>query len=165
MNVLDTSSHGDRPMCKICYVIVQAKRSYRSDMKTWQKTINLTLRSKVNIKTRHIVLWWYTCLPNMVSLCQIKKKLWAERDNFQKPYKFYLKVKGQRSRSYLDLECTRQIASWWYTHVSNMVSQDQPKKSYGPDTNLHRQTDKKRQTDRQTDRQIDGQTVWILYTP
>ena len=37
MNVLDTSSHGDRPMCQIWYSNFKANRSYRSDVKTWQK--------------------------------------------------------------------------------------------------------------------------------
>ena len=27
--------------------------------------------------TRHIVSWWYTYVPNMVSQCQTIKKLWA----------------------------------------------------------------------------------------
>ena len=44
------------------------------------------------------------------------------------------KRQGQSSRSYLDHECTRHIVSWWYTHVQNMVSQCQSKKSFGPDT-------------------------------
>ena len=47
MNVLDTSSHGDRPICQIWYANVKANRSY---MKTWQKTLSLTLRSKVDIE-------------------------------------------------------------------------------------------------------------------
>ena len=51
MNVLDTSSHCYRPMCQIWYANVKANRSYRSDMKTRQKPINLTLRSMVNIKS------------------------------------------------------------------------------------------------------------------
>ena len=34
MIVLDTSSHGDRPMCQIWYANVKPNRSYRSDMKT-----------------------------------------------------------------------------------------------------------------------------------
>ena len=38
MDVLNTSSHGDRPMCQIKYANVKAYRSYRSDMKAWQKS-------------------------------------------------------------------------------------------------------------------------------
>ena len=34
MNVLDTSSLDDRPMCQIWYANVKATRSYRLDMKT-----------------------------------------------------------------------------------------------------------------------------------
>ena len=51
MNVLDTSSHGDRPICQIWYASVKANRSYRSYIKTWQKPLILTLRSKVNIES------------------------------------------------------------------------------------------------------------------
>ena len=63
MDVLDTFSHGDRPMCQIWYANVTAHRSYRSDMKTWQKPINLTLRSKVSTESgkwmySHIFSWW-----------------------------------------------------------------------------------------------------------
>ena len=51
LNVLETSSHSDRPMCQIGYANVKANRSYRSEMKTWQKSINLSLRSKGNIES------------------------------------------------------------------------------------------------------------------
>ena len=51
MNVLDTSSHGDRPICQFWYANVKANRSYRPYMETWQKPLNLTLRSKVNIES------------------------------------------------------------------------------------------------------------------
>ena len=34
MNVLDTSSHGDLPMCQIWYADVEVNRSHRSDIKT-----------------------------------------------------------------------------------------------------------------------------------
>ena len=60
MNVLDTSSLGDRPMCQIWYANVKANRSYRLDMKTWQKPIKLTWRSKVNIQSGS---WMYTTHP------------------------------------------------------------------------------------------------------
>ena len=49
MNVLDTSSNGDRPICQIWYANVKANRSYRSYMKTWKKPLNLTLRSKFKV--------------------------------------------------------------------------------------------------------------------
>ena len=63
MNVLDTSSHGDRPICQIWYANVKANRSYRSYMKTWQKPLNLTLRSKVNIESGS---WMYATHRLMV---------------------------------------------------------------------------------------------------
>ena len=51
-NVLDTSSHGDRPMCQMWYCNVKANKSYRSDIKTSiKKPINLTFRSKVKIES------------------------------------------------------------------------------------------------------------------
>ena len=63
MNVLDTSSLGDRPMCQIWYANVKANRSYKLDMKTWQKPIKLTWRSKVNIQSGS---WMYTAHRLMV---------------------------------------------------------------------------------------------------
>ena len=63
MNVLDISSHDDWPMCQIWYADVKTNRSYRSDMKTWQKPIKLTWRSKVNIESGS---WMYTTHPLMV---------------------------------------------------------------------------------------------------
>ena len=43
LNVLDTSYHGERPMCQLWFVIVKTNRSYRSDMNTWQKPIKFDL--------------------------------------------------------------------------------------------------------------------------
>ena len=67
MNVLDTSSLGYRPMCQIWYANVKANRSYKLDMKTWQKPIKLTWRSKVNIEsgsgmyTKHRLMVIHPC--------------------------------------------------------------------------------------------------------
>ena len=100
MKVLNTSSLGGRPMCAKYGIpmSIKANKSYRLDMKTWQKPLKLTLRSKVNIEsdhecTRHIVWWWYIHVPNMVRQCQTIKKLWAGHETCQKPYKFDLEVK------------------------------------------------------------------------
>ena len=60
-----------------------------------------------------------------------------------KAYKFDLKVKGQHRIGNMNV---RDTSSYGDTPMQNMVSQFQTKKSYGPDLNLHRQTD--RQTDR-----------------
>ena len=69
MNVLNTSSHGDRPMCQIWYANATANRSYKSDIKTWQRPINLTLKSKVNIEPG---TWMYATHRLMViHPCQI----------------------------------------------------------------------------------------------
>ena len=51
MNVRNTSSRGDRPICQIWYANVKANKSNGSNTKTRQKPINLTLRSKVNVKS------------------------------------------------------------------------------------------------------------------
>ena len=79
MNVLDTSSHLTHPlMCQIWYANVKANRSYRLDMKTWQKPWPGGKRSTSNLDqkcTWHIILWWYTHEPNMVGQCQTKKKV------------------------------------------------------------------------------------------
>ena len=63
MNVLDTFSHGDRHRCQIWYANAKAYKSKRSDMKSWQKPINMTLRSKVNIESGS---WMYTTHRLMV---------------------------------------------------------------------------------------------------
>ena len=47
MNVLDTSSHGDRPMCQIWHAKVNPKISYGPDTKTCQKPYKFDLQVKV----------------------------------------------------------------------------------------------------------------------
>ena len=79
----------------------------------------------------------------------IQKKLWAGHENMSKNYKFDLKVKVQGRIWIMKVATHRTMV---IHHVPNMVSQCESKKSYGLDTNLHRQTDG--QTDRWTDRVI-----------
>ena len=123
MKVPNTSSHGDRTMCQIWYANVKANRSYRSNMKTWQKLINLSLRSKVNMESGS---WMYMSHLHMViGPCAEYGKLNSngpDTKTCQKPYKFDLEA-----RSNLDYECTWHIIQW-YTHVPNMVSHCQTKK-------------------------------------
>ena len=119
--VIDQSAKFDMPMSKLTEVTGR----------TWQKPLNLTWgqRSTLNRDhecTWHIVWWWYIYVPNMVSQCQSKKKLWAGHENMSKT--LYFSSWGQSSRLYLDHECTRHIVLWWYTHVPNMVGQCQTKK-------------------------------------
>ena len=89
MNVLDTFSHGDRPVYQIWYANVKANRSYRSEMKTWQKPINLTLRSKVNIKSgsgmyaTHRLRVIHPCAKYGKPM-SIQKKIWAVQENMSK---------------------------------------------------------------------------------
>ena len=75
------------------------------------------------MNVRDIVLWWYTHVPNRVSQCQSKNKLWTDQESLSKP----LWPLGQSSRSYLDHECTRHIVLLWYFHWPNMVSRCQTK--------------------------------------
>ena len=91
-----TSSYGDRPMCQIWYTNVKAHRSSRSDMKTWQKPINLTLRSKINIESGS---WMYaTHRPVVIHPCAKYDKpmliqtkvMGSDTKTCQKPYKFDL---------------------------------------------------------------------------
>ena len=155
VTILDASFHGDRPMCQIWYANAKANR--RPDMKTWQKPINLTLRSKVNIESGS---WMYaTDRLIVIHLCakygkpmSIKKSNGPDTKTCQKTINFTWRSKF---KSYLDHEGTRHIVLWCYTHVPNMITNFNRRKSYGPDTNLHRQTDG----------QTDGQTEWFLYTP
>ena len=51
---------------------------------------------------------------------------------YQKPYKFDLEVKVEGRIWIMNVH----IVLWWYTHVPNMVSQGQTKKSYEPDTDI-----------------------------
>ena len=96
MNVLDTSSHGDRPICQIWYTNVKANRSYRSYMKTWQKPLNLTLRSKVNIESgswmyaTHCLMVIHPCAKYCKPMSIKKKIMGRTRKTCQKPYKFDL---------------------------------------------------------------------------
>ena len=53
IDVLDTSSLGEWPMCQIWYANVKAKRSYRSYMKTRKKPLNLTLRQRSKSNREH----------------------------------------------------------------------------------------------------------------
>ena len=81
MNVLDTSSHGDRPICQIWYANVKANRSYRAYMKTWQKPLNLTLRSKVNIElyATHCLMVIHPCAKNGKPMANHKKVMGRTR--------------------------------------------------------------------------------------
>ena len=95
-------------MFQIWYANVKANRSYRSDMKTWQKPINLTLRSKVNIKSGS---WIYATHRLMVKdpcakYGNQKKGMVRTRKQSQKPYKFDLKVKVQGSIWIMNLRDT-----------------------------------------------------------
>ena len=101
MNVIDTSSLDDRSMCQIWYANVKANRSYRLDMKTWQKPIKLTWRSKVNIQSGS---WMYSTHPLLVidpcakygrPMSNQKKSYRPDTKTCQKPYKFDLEVKVQ----------------------------------------------------------------------
>ena len=81
-------------------------------------------------------------MSNIVSQSQIEKKSYGlDTKTCQKPYKFDLEVKAQRMCGIHCLIVIHPFAKYGKP-MSNQ------KKSYWPDTNLHRQTD------RPTDRQI-----------
>ena len=129
MNVLDTSCHCGRPMCQIWYANVTANRSYRSDLKTWQKPIkNLTLRSKVNIElwiwmyVSHLLMVIDPCAKYGKPMSNQKIVLVLTRKHAKNPINLTLRSKFKVVSGY---ECSQHIVSWWYTNVPNMVSQCQ----------------------------------------
>ena len=75
-----TSSHCHRPMCK--FGMPMSKQTEVTG-RTWRHDKSLLIspwgqRSTSNRDhecTCHIFSWWYTHVPNMVSLCQTKKKI------------------------------------------------------------------------------------------
>ena len=125
MNVLGTSSYGDRPMCQIWYANVKANRSYRPDKKHVKNSINLP-RGQSSTSyldhecMQHIILWWYIYVPKMVSQYQtIKKVMGRTQKHVKNPIIWSW---GQSSRSYLDHECHGDTPM-----CPNMVSQCQTK--------------------------------------
>ena len=77
-----------------------------------------------------------------------------------KPCKFDVEVRGQRLFGIMNV--CETLSHGDAPMYQSMVSQN--KKSYGQDTNLHRQTD--RQTDGQIDRRrTERWTEWFLYNP
>ena len=76
----------------------------------------------------------------MVCQCQSKQKLHVEHEDMTKAYKFDLEVKGQHRMGNMNVHVTsshgdRPMCQIWSANVKL-------KNSYGPDTNLHRQTDR-----------------------
>ena len=99
----------------------------------------------------------------MICLCQRTKKLQPGHESIEKIYDFDLEVKGQGHTEVMMVPDTSShgdtpMCQIWYTYVKEQ-------RSYSPDTNLHRQTD--RRTDGRTDRRTDGRTdrVIPIYPP
>ena len=152
MNVLETSSHGDRPMCQIGYANVKGNRSYRSDMKTWHKSIKLYLRSKGNIESG---TWMYMsdllividpCAKYGKPMFNQKLVMGRTQKHVKNPINltFTSKLKVVSACWIMNV---RDTSSYGDTPMCHICCQCQTKKSYGPDTNLP-----DRRTDRQTDR-------------
>ena len=85
--------------------------------------------------TWHIVAWWCIHVPNIGCLWQRTKKLWPGHETDI----FYLEVKGQGHTEVINIRDTSShsdtpICQIWYAYLKEQSS-------YGPDTNLHRQTD------------------------
>ena len=68
-------------MCESCVLCLFYKSNYK---KKWPWGQRLT-SNRDHECTRHIVLWWNTHVPNMVSLCQSKKMLWARGIHVKNP--------------------------------------------------------------------------------
>ena len=63
---------------------ISNKISYGPDTKTCQNPYKFDNEVKYKVvRTQHIVLWWYSHVPNMVSQCQTKKKLWVGHESSQ----------------------------------------------------------------------------------
>ena len=161
INVLDTSSHGDRPICQIWYANVKANRSYRLDMKIWQKPIKLTWRSKVNIQSGS---WMYTTHHLMVIHPCAK---------YGRPMSKQKKVMGRTQKHVknlinLTLRSKFKVVSGSWMYATHHLMVLHPCGKYGKPVSNHKKvmgrtricTDRRtdRQTDRWTDRQIDRQT-------
>ena len=132
MNVLDTSCHGDIPICQIWYANVKANRSYRSFIKTWQKPLDLTLRSKVNIDSGS---WMYAthCLM-VIHPCA----------KYGKPMSIQKKVMG-RTRKHvknpinLTLRSTFKVVSGSWMYATHRLMVILPCAKYGNPLSNHKQ--------------------------
>ena len=160
MNVLDASSNGDRPICQIWYANVKANRSYRSYMKTWQKPLNLTLRSKFKvvsgswINATHRLMVIHPCAKYGKSMSNHKKVKGRTRKHVKNPINLTLRSKFKVVSG-----------SWMYATHRLMVIH--PCAKYGKPMSNHKKVMGRTRicTDRRTDRRTDGQTEWFLYTP
>ena len=132
--------------------------SYRSDMKTWQKPINMTLRSKVNfelgkwIYVSHLLMVIDPCAKYGKPLSNKKNSYEPDTEHVKNPINLTLRSKFKvASRSWMYV--THRLMVIHYTHVPNMVSHSQIKKKFwaGHDS-------------AQTNGQTAGQTEWFLYT-
>ena len=98
-----------------------------------QKTVNLTLRSKVNVilgsrmYTTHHFMVIHPWAKYGKPMSNWKKNVmsWTQKLTWKNLLSLTLRSKVNM---YQDYECARHIVSWWYTHVSNMVSNGQSKK-------------------------------------
>ena len=151
MNVLDTSSLGDRPICQIWYANVKANRSYRLDMKTWQKPIKLTWRSKVNIQsgswmyTTHRLMVIHPCAKYGRPMSNQKKVMGRTRKHVKNPINLTLRSKFKVVSGFMNVRDTSS-----HGDTPNLVSQCQTiKKLWAGHESA----------------QTDGQTEWFLYTP
>ena len=155
MNVLDTSSYGDRSMCQIWYANIKANRSYRSDMRKWQ-----AYKNELEVEGQHRIWIMYTTHRLMVIYPCAK---------YGKPMSIQKKLLAGQNPIILTLRSKFKVVfgSWMYaTHHLTVIH---PCAKYGkPMSNQKKlwagresaQTDGRTdgQTDRQTDWQTDGRT-------
>ena len=152
MNVLDTSSHGDRPMCQILYANVKTNRSFRSDTKTCQKpfTFDLEVNGQHRIGNVNVRVTSSHGAKYSKPMSYQKIVMGRTQKHVKNPsYKFDLEVEVQGRIWIMNI---RDPSSYGNTPLFQIYMVSQTKKSYGSDTNQHRQTDG--QTDRQSDSYI-----------
>ena len=129
-------------------------------MKTWQKPLNFTLRSKVNIESGS---WMYAthCLV-VIHPCA----------KYGKPMSNHKNVMG-RARKHvknpinLTLRSKFKIVSGSWIYATHRLMVIHPCAKYDKPMSNHTKVMARTRicTDRRTDRQTDGRTKWFLYTP
>ena len=133
-------SWGDLPACLISKAYLIRQKSYNPNTKlSLKKTIiwpwGQSSRSQVtNDVMRHIVLMWSTHMHNIKSLSHKTKQLQPGHKPVIK--RAIMWPRGQSSKSNVTKHGTPHIILRRSTHISNIKSLSQIKKSCNPDTNL-----------------------------
>ena len=146
MNLCDTLFYGDTLLCQILYDYVKGHKAVAHSQIHVKNPINLTLRSKVTVVPESRMCATYPlmvidpCAKYDMTMSKANRSFRSDTRTYKKPNKFVLEVKGQCHIKINSWMYATHRFIWWYVHVLNMVSYCWTKKSYGPDTNLHRKT-------------------------